>query len=166
MLVDIVSKNGNLMLSIPVRGDGTIDEDEVAFLEALAAWMPANGEAIFGTRPWKIYGEGPSVSGPVQAGQFGGARDVARPTRPRTSASRRKGDALYAFLMGWPTEPRAVVTSLALQSPHLGGRKITDVTLLGAGPVAWSQSEQGLVVTLPAKAPSDHAACLRIRGAV
>ena len=64
MLVDIVSKNGNLLLSIPVRGDGTIDDDEVAFLHSMANWMAVNGEGIFGTRPWKIYGEGPTqVSG-------------------------------------------------------------------------------------------------------
>ena len=71
MLLDIVSKNGNLMLSVPVRGDGTIDEREVAFLEGMAAWMKTNGEGIFGSRPWKVYGEGPSTvetarSGPVR----------------------------------------------------------------------------------------------------
>ena len=60
MLVNIVSKNGNLLLSIPVRGDGTIDEDEVAFLEGMAAWMRVHGEGIFGTRPWKVAGEGPT----------------------------------------------------------------------------------------------------------
>src|SRR5204862_5285797 len=59
MLVDIVSKNGNLLLDIPVRGDGTIDEDEVAFLREMAQWMEVNSEAIFGTRPWKVFGEGP-----------------------------------------------------------------------------------------------------------
>ncbi len=61
MLVDIVSKNGNLLLSIPVRGDGTIDEDEVEFLEGMAKWMAVNGEAIFGTRPWRVFGEGPDA---------------------------------------------------------------------------------------------------------
>lgn len=53
-LIDIVSKNGNLLLSIPVRGDGSLDELEVEFLEGLAKWMDVNGEAIYGTRPWKI----------------------------------------------------------------------------------------------------------------
>ena len=108
MLIDIVSKNGNLLLSIPVRGDGTIDEDEVAFLEGLASWMHANGEGIFGTRPWKIYGEGPSVTGPVAQGQFGGARDV----RDYTAEDIRfttKGDTLYAFVMAWPGEQAVIV---------------------------------------------------------
>src|SRR5207247_9311621 len=61
MLADIVSKNGNLLLNIPVRGDGTIDADEVAFLREMAAWMKINGEAVFGTRPWKVYGGGPAT---------------------------------------------------------------------------------------------------------
>ena len=83
MLVDIVSKNGNLMLSIPVRGDGTIDEHEVAFLEGMAAWMAPNGEGIFGSRPWTVYGEGPSTVEAGGAGQFGGARDVrSKPYTP------------------------------------------------------------------------------------
>lgn len=64
MLADIVSKNGNLPLSIPLRGDGSIDEDESRFLDGLASWMPANGEAIIGSRPFNVFGEGaPDVKG-------------------------------------------------------------------------------------------------------
>lgn len=59
MLIDIVSKNGNLLLNIPVRGDGTIDDKEIAVLEGIAGWMDVNKESIFNTRPWKIFGEGP-----------------------------------------------------------------------------------------------------------
>src|SRR5207245_4865736 len=59
MLVDIVSKNGNLLLNIPLRGDGTIDDDERKFLEEVAAWMQVNSEAIYSTRPWTVAGEGP-----------------------------------------------------------------------------------------------------------
>jgi alpha-L-fucosidase len=166
MLVDIVSKNGNLMLNVPVRGDGTIDEDEVAVLDALAAWMPVHGEAIFGTRPWTAYGEGPSVTGPVQAGQFGGARDV----RPYTAQDVRfttKGNALYAFLLGWPADRRAVITSLAARSPRIADRKITDIALLGSSSrLLWTQDEKGLTVQLPDEAPSRHAVALRIRGIV
>ena len=73
MLVDIVSKNGNLLLSIPLRGDGTIDDDETAFLHGLADWMAINGEGIFGTRPWDVYGEGPNESA-------GGSRNEGRST--------------------------------------------------------------------------------------
>ena len=80
MLVDIVSKNGNLMLSIPVRGEGTIDDDEVKVLEGLASWIAPNGEGIYGTRPWKVFGEGPATNVRPARGQF-------VKYSPRTSAS-------------------------------------------------------------------------------
>ncbi len=160
MLIDIVSKNGNLMLSIPMRGDGTIDEDEVAFLEGLAAWMPANGEAIFGTRPWKVYGEGPSASGTVPAGLFGGVRDV----RDYTAQDIRfttKGDTLYAFLMAWPGAS-ASISSLA------GGKiagVIQKVELLGHGAkLNFKQDADALKVALPAEKPGDFAYALKITG--
>ena len=60
-LIDIVSKNGNMLLNIPMRGDGTIDEDEERFLDGFTQWMDINGEGIYGTRPWVVYGEGPST---------------------------------------------------------------------------------------------------------
>ena len=97
MLVDIVAKNGNLLLNIPVRGDGTLDSDEVAFLHGMAAWMEVGGEAIFGTRPWKISGEGPVK---VRGGGFsegGEDRLTAQDFRFTT-----KGDTLYATALGWP----------------------------------------------------------------
>src|SRR5660397_113331 len=62
LLTDIVSKNGNLMLNIPLRGVGAIDEHEEAFLAGLTAWMDVNSEGIYATRPWKIHGEGPSLT--------------------------------------------------------------------------------------------------------
>ncbi|HWA10587.1 MAG TPA: alpha-L-fucosidase [Opitutaceae bacterium] len=164
MLVDIVSKNGNLMLSVPVRGDGTIDSDEVACVEEIGRWMAVNGEGIFSTRPWKVYGEGPSVSGPVAAGQFGGARDV-RPYTARDVRFTAKGDAVYAFLMGWPENREAVLASLASHSPQAAGLKVTEVSLLGHdGRIEWTQGAQGLAVKLPERAPSDHACVLKIRG--
>ncbi len=165
MLTDIVSKNGNLLLSIPVRGDGTIDELEVAFLEGLARWMEVNSEAIFATRPWKIYGEGPSTEEKPESGQFGGARDVR--SKPYTSEDLRftaKGDTLYAVLLAWPEEKTALVKSLASNSPHLAGRKVTAVALLGsADPLAWAQDEAGLHVKFPGAAPCEHAFTLKIQ---
>jgi alpha-L-fucosidase len=160
MLIDIVSKNGNLMLSIPVRGDGTIDEDEVAFLEGLAQWMPANGEAIFDTRPWKVYGEGPSASGPVQTGQFGGARDVRNYTAQDIRFT-TKGDTLYAILMAWPG---ADISIASLASGKVAGA-IEKVELLGNGAnLRFTQDGGGLNVTLPPEKPGDYAYALKITG--
>jgi alpha-L-fucosidase len=165
MLLDIVSKNGNLMLSVPVRGDGTIDEHEVAFLEGMAAWMKTNAEGIFSSRPWKVYGEGPSTIETPEAGQFGGARDVR--SKPYTIEDIRfttKGDALYAYLLAPQPAAQAVIKSLATNSPHTGGRKVKDVMLVGGGHPEWSQGEQGLSVKLPERLPSSNAVGLRISG--
>ncbi len=164
MLVDIVSKNGNLQLNIPLRGDGTPDSDELAFLADFTAWMDVASEGIHGTRPWTLYGEGPSVSNEAPKGQFGGAKDV----RPYTSDDIRftkKGDALYAFLMVWPDSHSAVIKSLASGSPAVGERKVAQVTLLGHhGKIDWKQDSQGLNVRLPAAPPNQHPVVLKIRG--
>ena len=158
MLADVVSKNGNLMLSIPMRGDGTIDEKEVAFLEGMAAWIDVNGDAIFATRPWKIFGEGPT--------KMEGREQTAKPYTPQDVRFTTKGDALYAFVMAWPTESRKVtIKSLASNAEHVGGAKVADVSLLGhGGKLTWTQDEQGLSVTFPENPPSQHAVALKIRG--
>jgi alpha-L-fucosidase len=166
MLIDIVSKNGNLQLSIPLPGHGMPDADELKFLEELTAWMDVNSEGIHGTRPGKVYGEGPSVTAQAPRGQFGGARDV----RAYTSEDMRftmKGDTLYAFIMVWPETKNATVKSLAASSPQLEGRKVADVSLLGhGGKIEWTQDGQGLNVKLPGEPPCASAVTLKIKGAL
>ncbi len=164
MLLDIISKNGNLMLSIPVRGNGTIDEREIAFLDGLTAWMRVNGEGIFGSRPWQVYGEGPSTEAAPEAGRFGGARDV-RAYTARDVRFTTRGDTLYAYLLAKPSEPRVTIASLAATSPHTSGRKVEDVSLLGAdGKLQWTQDASGLTVQLPDVTPGDHTVALQIKG--
>ncbi len=161
MLVDIVSKNGNLMLSVPVRGDGTIDELEVAVVQGIGGWMAASGDGIYGTRPWKVYGEGPSVTDKGPAGQFGGARDV----RSYTAADLRfttKGDAVYAFSMVEPENGRITIKSLAEGSQHYP-KAVGRVELLGAdAPLSFERTAEGLVVSLPGKRPTEFVTGLKI----
>jgi alpha-L-fucosidase len=167
MLLDIVSKNGNLMLNIPMRGDGTIDDREQAFLEELAGWMQTSSEGIFGSRPWKMYGEGPATVEKPEAGEFGGARDVR--TKPYTLEDFRfttKGTTLYAYLLAPKPAAQITIKSLAKNSPHTLGRKVTHVALLGGGSLEWSQSERGLEVKLPDRLPRPEAIGLRISGAL
>jgi len=146
MLADIVSKNGNLLLNLPPRPDGTLDDHELKILNELAKWMPVNGEAIFGARPWKVFGKGPSR---VNSGGFneGKLRYTARDIRFTT-----RGLSLYALARGWPEDRRLIVRSLATPAG-----KVRKVNLLGhGGKIAWEQTEAGLVVTMPEKKPCDH----------
>jgi alpha-L-fucosidase len=161
MLIDIVSKNGNLMLSVPLRGNGTLDEDEVGIVEGIGRWMTPNGEGIYATRPWKVYGEGPSVTNPPPRGRFGGAQDV----RPYTAEDVRftsKGDVVYAFVMNWPESGKATLTSLAQGSEHYP-REVGRVELLGSpAPLTFTRDASGLVVNLPQQKPNDFAYGLKI----
>jgi alpha-L-fucosidase len=162
MLVDIVSKNGNLLLNIPVKGDGSIDADEIAFLEGMGKWMDVNSEGIFGTRPWKVYGEGPSVTEKAESGSFGGARDVR--SKPYTAEDIRftqKGDTLYAFVLEWPTDGRATVH--AFGTAAMTDRAINSVSILGVkeAPV-WTRDATGLHISLPATRPCAEAFTLKV----
>ena len=164
MLVDIVSKNGNLMLNIPLRGDGSVDDKEVSLLEDLAAWMEINAEAIFATRPWKIYGEGPSTQTVAEKWQFDGHKDIAAFTAQDLRFTTSKdGKVLYVIAMGWPADGKVTIKSLATGSPHLTGQ-IGTVKLLGLkAKVTAQRTAEGLVVTFPAKqqpVPGQIAACV------
>ena len=167
MLVDIVSKNGNLLLNIPVRGDGTIDDDEIAFLGGMAKWMDTNSEAIFGSRPWTAYGEGPSTQEKVEAGTFGGARDVR--SKPYTAQDVRfttKGDAIYAIFLDWPADGKITVESFAAgdaRGPAHLSKEITGVALLGSDEkLVWSRDAAGLHVALPDTRPGNDAYSLKV----
>lgn len=157
-LVDIVSKNGSLLLNIGPKPDGTIPEPEEKMLREIGAWLEVNGEAIYGTRPFAVFGEGPTR---VVEGPFGDtkrkvftAEDIRFTTR---------GDVVYAIALAWPEDGRLTIRSLARSSPHLQG-EIRGVALLGASsPLEWSRDAKGLHVTLPTgERPSPHALALRI----
>ncbi|QXV64266.1 alpha-L-fucosidase [Mucilaginibacter sp. 21P] len=146
MLLDIVSKNGNLMLNIPVRGNGTIDEKERIVVEGITKWMKVNSECIYSTRPWKVFGEGPAIesSAPLNAQGFNEGKN-----RPYTSADFRftkKGNVLYAAMLDKPAEGKAVIKSLAVTN---SGR-VERVGLLGSNNnLEFKQTAEGLEVSLP-----------------
>jgi len=161
MLIDIVSKNGNLMLNIPVKGDGTIDSDETAIVEGIGKWMEPNGEAIFATRPWQTYGEGPSTVIAGARSRFGGSVDV----RAYTAQDVRytcKGETVYAFVMGWPADGKVALASLAAGSAKFP-KQVGKVELLGSkAPVTFTRDEKALTVNLPAEKPNDYAYAMKI----
>ena len=158
MLVDIVSKNGNLMLNIPLPGNGMPDPDELAFLADFTKWMNVNGKGIYGTRPWGVFGEGPSGGGPATHAQ--GFNEGNRKYTAQDFRFMQKGDSLYAFAMAWPDDGKLIIRSLAK-----GGGNVQDVKLLGyPGKLTWSQTDQGLVANLPSQKPCDYVYGLQVRG--
>jgi alpha-L-fucosidase len=158
-LCDIVSKNGNLLLSIPVRGDGSIDEDERKILGELAEWMGRNGEAIHGTRPWRTYGEGPTR---VAGGMF--SEGQSQPFTAEDIRFTTKGGVLYAIAMAWPSSGVLRIASLAQESALAPG-VIERVEALGStDPLSFTRTRKGLEVKLPAGLAGTPAVALKIRG--
>lgn len=156
-LVDIVSKNGTLLLNIGPRPDGTIPEGEEKVLLEIGRWLAVNGEAIYGTRPWKVSGEGPTK---VVGGSFkdtAGGNFTAADIRFTT-----KGDALYAVALGWPDNGKLLIKSLAKNSA-LAKQEIQAVELLGSKTrLKWSRGSDGLSIELPREKPCDYAFALKI----
>lgn len=158
-LCDIVSKNGNLLLSVPLRGDGTIDSDERKILEDIAAWMGRNGEAIHGTRPWRVYGEGPTR---VAGGMF--SEGTSQPLSAEDIRFTAKDGALYAIALGWPRSGTLRIAALA-QDSALAPGAIERVELVGApGSVPFTRTRKGLELRLPDGLAGTPAVALKIRG--
>ncbi len=154
-LVDIVSKNGNLLLNIGPRSDGTIPEPVQQVLLDVGGWLNTNGEAIYGTRPWRIYGEGPTK---VATGSF---HDTDTPNY--TAEDFRfttKGQVLYAIGFAWPANQEVVIHSLA---PAVGSAPVRSVALLGSdAKISFDQRADGLHAQLPSQPPVKFAYVLRV----
>lgn len=162
MLTDIVSKNGNLLLNIPVRGDGSIDEKEEAILQGIAAWMDVNKEAIFDTRPWTIFGEGPASAGAALSAQ-GFNEGRGKPFTAQDIRYTTKGKELYALTLGLPSK-QVVLQALATGSPLVTGQP-TAIKLLGYnGQLQWTRTPEALVIQLPAELPSKESISFKISG--
>jgi alpha-L-fucosidase len=154
-LIDIVSKDGNLLLNIGPRSDGTIPDEVRKVLLDVGAWLNVNGEAIYGSRPWRLYGEGPTK---VATGAF---HDTE--TTKYTAEDFRfttKGDVLYAIGLSWPAKGEAVIHSLM---PAAGGKPVQRIALLGGSDqLSFEQRADGLHVQLPAQSPGKYAYVLRL----
>ena len=154
-LTDVVSKNGALLLNIGPKADGTIPIEEQAILVEIGHWLEVNGEAIYGTRPWKQYGEGPTE---VPEGSFTDTHHQA--FTPADFRFTTRQNVLYATCLGWPgANGTALVRSLG-QMPD--GQAIKSVELLGYGKLDWELSSAGLKIQLPDQAPCRHAVVFKI----
>jgi len=149
-LVDTVSKNGTFVLNVPGRPDGTIDSKEIAVIDEIAAWLKVNGEAIFETRPWTVYGEGPNS---IKSGSFQGGSISALGSKDIRFTRNKANNVIYAIFMGWP-EWHAEIASLGLSSKINPG-KVQNVTLLGSEvPIKWTQDADVLKLQLPYGSPA------------
>ena len=160
-LIDIVSKNGNLLLSVPLRGDGSPDTDAIAIVEGIADWMQINQEGIHGTRPWKVHGEGPQLEHlkPLEGPGFNEAQTSEFTAEDIRFV--RKGTTLYAHVLGAPTAT-VKIKSLGTAAQLLDGR-IAKVTLLGSDEkLTWSQSAEALTIQAPKTVPNAIALVFKI----
>ncbi|NGN62770.1 alpha-L-fucosidase [Streptomyces sp. A7024] len=156
LLIDTVSKNGCLLLNVPQLPDGTIDDETAAVLDALSAWTDACGEGVFDTRPWRVYGEGPSG---VEGAK---AREKTIAYTPEDVRFTCRGETVYAHLMAWPPARTAVLRSLGTAAGLLG-RAPRRVELLGDGtPLRFTRHPEALHVELPETPPTEHVQVLRI----
>lgn len=160
LLADIVSKNGCLLLNIPLRGDGTFDEKENAVLHGIGDWLAVNGEAIFATRPWKVFGEGPVAEAKIELKAQGFNEGEYAKMKEQEVRFTSKGKDLYAILLTRPEDGRVVIKNLASGSQHYRG-SIKKVELLGHGRLPYKRTAEGLEVEIPASAPA--IAVLKVR---
>ncbi len=161
MLVDIVSKNGNLMLNIPLPASGMPDGDELAVLDGITKWMAVNSEGIYATRPWKVFGEAAPPAGAAAAsGSEGGQSFNESKRKDLTDSDVRfmtKGGVLFAYVMGWPASGSVRIRALA-------GANVEGVELLGHGKVEFQADGDALVVRFPEAKPCEHAYGLKVMG--
>jgi alpha-L-fucosidase len=155
-LVDVVSKNGNLLLNVGPRADGTIPAEARTILLEMGKWLSTNGEAIYGSRPWLVYGEGPTAGSKTEKNsdkQEFTSRDI------RYTAH---GNVLYATVLDWPAEGDLRLHTLYAGNPYLSG-EVCSIELLGASEaLQWAQKKDGLYIHLPLTHPNESAFTFRI----
>jgi alpha-L-fucosidase len=157
-LIDIVSKNGNLLLNIGPRPDGTIPDEVRNSLLEIGAWLKLNGEAIYDSTPWKCFGEGPTQ---IQTGS-GHDKDT-KSYQAGDFRFTQKGSTVFAIEMAWPADGRAVIHSLG-SAQQARGMRITNVELVGSSAnLSWRQTDDALEVNMPGTAPGKFAYAFRIQ---
>ena len=150
MLADIISKNGTMLLNVLQRPDGTIDSETVYILEELASWFKICGDGVYGTRPWRVFGEGDTKV------LIEGFKEVEVEWNSSDFRFTAKGKSVYAFMLKAPENRVAVIKSLTEQD------KVVSVRLLGGEKLPFTQSYGILTVKLPQKLPTEYTNCIAI----
>jgi len=159
MLVDIVSKNGNLLINVVQTPEGDLEPDMLKILDEIGKWTAVNGEGIYGTRPWKLYGEKPADAKMVLAGNFNEEKVKYSAKDIRFT---QKGDILYAFCLGTPAGTIRI-NSLGKNS-KLAQNAVVSVSLLGSDEkLVWKQEQTGLVISKPVILPDWQVITFKIK---
>lgn len=162
MLADVVSKNGNLLLNVPLRADGTFDEKEEVIINGIGDWLAINGEAIYCTRPWKVFGEGPIADSNIKLNAQGFNEGAYANSTSQEIRFTQTPKHLYAIALAWPEDNRITVKSLAKGS-NLSPSKIKQVELVGYGKLKFKHTPQGLVIDIPLDAQKSVAPVIKIK---
>jgi alpha-L-fucosidase len=156
-LIDVVSKNGTMLLSVPQMPDGTLDSQEESILDDIGKWMAINSEAIYGSRPWKQFGEGPEA--PPREMIDLRIRPSLTPDDIRFTTRNGK---LYVFVLGWPQKSAIEIKALG-SAAGLWTEKINNIRLIGSDEkLKWSAGAGALQITRPARAPHEFALTFEI----
>ena len=155
-LCDIVSKNGNLLLNVSLKADGTLPQDQRRILLGVGNWLNLNGDAIYGTRPWNIFGEGPTQ---IKGGDF---KENNKPFTSNDIRFTTKADTLFAVVFGWPKNGKVTIHTIMKNTKFWFGN-INHVKMLGVKSLLkWNFSNDGLVIKMPVKKPFKYAYVLKI----
>lgn len=156
-LIDIVSKNGCLLLNIGPKADGTIPDEAKKILVEMGDWMKINGEVIFNTRPWKIFGEGPT-----EVSQGHHSEKNNKDSGPQDIRFTINKNVLYATALGWPEDGVFNIKSLAKGNPN-ESRAIKSVEFIsGKNPIQWKQTADGLIINTKGNKPCEAAYAFKI----
>jgi alpha-L-fucosidase len=152
--IDMISKNGNMLLNVPIRADGTLDEKTTTVLEGMGDWFAVNGEAVYGSRPWYMFGEG-------KVNEID-HRATRSPYTAKDIRFTTNNGYLYAFILDWPGAGKQVtIQNITAMNTRI--EPVTSVSMLGVdGAIEWQQTGDGLVITMPDNKPGENAYVLKI----
>lgn len=160
-LIDIISKNGCMLLNVGPNADGSISAEAKDILTEMGDWMAINEEGVFETRPWTVFGEGPARM--TKGGGFSEQAPVSYTSNDIRFTRSKDEKTVYAFVLGWPEDNEVLISSFTKDNGIAAG-DISGVELLGSNSgIEFHETDKGIKAILPQEKPCDHAICLKFK---